>query len=573
MNEQAIYHKPECEYAYALDEHTLRITLRVAAGENIDRVELLFNNKYDFTKHTDTLAMSRIASDRLFDYYGADIVLTDLRFAYIFKITLIGDPPDVLYFSEAGLSRDYDFELAYYTFFQFPFINKADVVKRIPWTNSVIFYQIFIDRFCRGDFKKDDRYITQSWDEIPTSASYCGGDLKGIVSKLDYLCETGVNALYLTPVFSAYSNHKYNVKSYTEVDPQFGSNADLRRLIAAAHKRGMRVMMDTVFNHCDISHEYFKDVVKRGRRSKYYDWFIIDGDKPDPEVGNYAYFADCKYMPKWNTNNPSVRKFLIGLAVGYVMLGFDGLRLDVADEVSHTMWREMRLAVKAENPDVVLIGELWHENTHCLRGDEFDGVMNYRAHKIFVDYFAECKCSACEAANRLNRILVQNYEQVNGMMLNFLDNHDTPRFVRFCHGDKNKALSALAALMLFPGMPCVFYGTEFPLDGAGDPDCRRTFDWSFKTRDAEYFERYKQILALKKLPCVRFGKVKIDCVDGLLCFTVEHDGERLVAMFNNAEPRRVELDGEPVYSHNYSDSTLYTAGTVIIRNAECGMRN
>ena len=563
MNEQAIYHRSECEYAYALDENTLRIVLRTAAGEKINGIELLYNNKYDFTKQRSSLALSFLTTDGLFDYYSADVTLTDLRFAYIFKL----DAADgIYYYSEAGLTRDYDFTLAYYTFFQFPFINKSDVVRRIPWTKTAVFYQIFIDRFCRGDTEKDDGYITQDWNEIPLSGSYCGGDLKGITGKLDYLRSTGVNALYLTPIFTAYSNHKYNVKNYTTVDPQFGSEAALRELIASVHKRGMRIMLDTVFNHCDISHDYFQDVLKKGKRSEYYDWFIIDGSKPDYDKGNYAYFADCKYMPKWNTNNPKVRKYLIGFAVAYVMLGFDGLRLDVADEVSHTMWRELRLAVKEENPDALIIGELWHENTHCLRGDEFDGVMNYRAHKVFMDYFATADINAETAANRLNRILVQNYEQINGMMLNFLDNHDTPRFLRWCGGNKDRMLSALAAVIMFPGIPCVFYGTEFPLDGAGDPDCRRTFDWTFESQDKTFFEYYKRILALKNERCVGEGKTSITEYNGMLRITRETERERVTALFNNGDnPRLIAIIGEVLYSHNYFGKYIGGNGAVVFK--------
>lgn len=562
MNIQAVFHRSECEYAYALDEHTLKIVLRTAAGEKISSIHLLYNNKYDFTKHTDSVELRFFTTDGLFDYYSVDVELSDLRFAYIFKIIAQGV---TYYYSEAGLTTYYDFDLAYYTFFQFPFINKSDVVKSIPWTKRAVFYQIFIDRFNRGNFEKDDSYITQEWNEIPRSDSYCGGDLKGITDKLDYLTDTGVNALYLTPVFTAYSNHKYNVREYTTVDPQFGTNDDLKELIRTAHAKGMRIMLDAVFNHCDISNAYFQDVIEKGKKSKYYEWFIIDGDKPDYDAGNYAYFADCKYMPKWNTNNPVVRKYLIGLAKTYVKLGFDGIRLDVADEVSHTMWRELRLAVKAANPDVLIIGELWHENTHCLRGDEFDGVMNYRAHKIFMDYFASAEIDAVTAANRLNRILVQNYEQVNAMMLNFLDNHDTPRFLRWCGGNKNRVLSALAAVMMFPGVPCVFYGTEFPLDGAGDPDCRRTFDWSFMSQDKNYFEHYKRILALKADDCLQNGATCVTERDGLLCISRQTPTARMTALFNNGVERAVTPRGEIVYSHGLLDNNLCPNGTVIFK--------
>lgn len=563
MNEYAIYHRPESEYAYALDDCTLRIVLRVAENERLSSVELLYNNKYDFTKRRNAVAMKLCASDGVFAYYGADVTLTDVRFAYIFKLT---DSDGKTYFySESGLTETYDFALAYYDFFQFPFINRADTVKRIPWTESAVFYQIFIDRFCRGNFNKRDDYITQAWNDIPKAKSYCGGDIQGITQKLDYLLGTGVNALYLTPVFTANSNHKYNISSYSIVDSEFGSNDDLCDLLDEAHARGMRVMLDAVFNHCDYTHKYFADVMQKGRGSAYYDWFLIDGDYPDVKKGNYAHFADCKYMPKWNTNHPAVRQYLIGIALAYLNMGFDGLRLDVADEVSHTMWRELREAVKGIKPDALLLGEVWHENTHYLRGDEFDGVMNYRVQKTFIDYFAYGKITAREAANRLNRVLMQNFEQVNGMMLNFLDNHDTPRFLRFCGGDKDKLLAALCALVLFPGMPCIFYGTELPLDGGGDPDCRRTFDWTFVSQDKAYFARYKQILALKKQKSVQTGKTAIGAKNGLLVLERESTGERLTAVFGIEQEQMFPCAGEILYKQNYDGKMLNNNGVLVFK--------
>lgn len=563
MNEYALYHRPESEYAYALNERTLRIVLRVAENERLRAVEILYNNKYDFTKRHSSAAMKVCASDGTFAYYSADITLADVRFAYIFKLTDFDGK--TFYYSESGLTEIYDFSLAYYDFFQFPFINQSDTVKRIPWTESAVFYQIFIDRFCRGNFNKRDEYITQKWEEIPTAKSYCGGDIRGITQKLDYLLGTGVNALYLTPVFTANSNHKYNISSYSIVDSQFGSNDDLCDLLDEAHARGMRVMLDTVFNHCDATHKYFADVMKKGRASEYYDWFLIDGDFPDVKKGNYAHFADCKYMPKWNTNNAHVRQYLINIAVAYLQMGFDGLRLDVADEVSHTMWRELREAVKTVKPDALLLGEVWHENTHYLRGNEFDGVMNYRVHKTFIDYFAHGTITAKEAANRLNRVLMQNFEQTNAMMLNFLDNHDTPRFLRFCNGDKDKLLAALCALVLFPGMPCIFYGTELPLDGGGDPDCRRTFDWMFQSRDKAYFTRYKQILALKKQKCAQTGKTAIRAENGLLTIVRESTSERLTAVFNIEQAQMFPCAGETVYEQNYDGKMLNQNGVLVFK--------
>lgn len=563
MNIHALYHKPESEYAYATSENSLRIVLRTARGERLDAVRLLYDTKYDFIYRRAAANMEKKFSDKLFDYYISDFTLADVRFAYIFELTERGK---VWYFSEAGLTETYDFDHAYYTFFQFPYINRDDVVKVVDWAYGAVFYQIFVDRFCRGDFTKDDGYTTQAWDAPIEAKSFCGGDLKGITSKLDYLTELGVNALYLTPVFRSNSNHKYNAIDYLEVDPMFGTKADLKELTYQAHKRGMKLVLDAVFNHCDEHHPYFADVLEKGRESKYFDWFMIRGDKPDRDKVNYECFADCGYMPKWDTNNPAVQEYVIGLGVRYVTeYGFDGLRLDVSDEISHKLWRDMRAAVKAVRPDALILGEVWHENTHYLRGDQFDGVMNYKLQKIFIDYFAERTIDAQAACDRVSELWLKNAAQVNYMMLNFLDNHDTPRFLRYANGDKDAVLSALAAMVMHPGMPCVFYGTELPIDGGGDPDCRKTFDWTYRGQDKNYIEKFKQILRLKKQAALQTGDFSARAEHGLLALERRVNGQRMTAYFNQTENSAAcAITGKTIFENRCEREKILPGGVKIL---------
>lgn len=567
MNIHALNHRPESEYAYATSEHSLRIVLRTARGEQFEDVSLIYDTKYNFIFHRETAPMKPAFSDRLFDYYGIDLELKDVRFAYIFRLTEGGR---VWYYSEAGLSETYDFDHAYYTFFQFPYINSDDVIKTVDWTQGAVFYQIFIDRFCRGDFTKDDGYITQGWDAPIHAKSFTGGDLKGITSKLDYLTDLGVNALYLTPIFRSNTNHKYNVIDYSEVDPMFGSNADLKELTRQAHEKDMRVVIDAVFNHCDERHPYFADVLEKGRASKYFDWFIIRGDKPDREKVNYECFADCGYMPKWNTNNPAVKEYLIGIALAYIRdFGIDGLRLDVSDEVSHELWRELRRAVKGIKPDALILGEVWHENTHYLRGDQFDGVMNYKLQKIFIDYFAERAIDAQAACDRISELWMKNTEQSNRMMLNFLDNHDTPRFLRYAGGNKDAVLSALSAMAMHPGMPCVFYGTELPLDGGGDPDCRKTFGWTFSGQDKGYIEKFKRILRLKQQPALQTGDFFLRAEHGLLVINRKAGGQRMTAYFNQTEKSAAcAITGKTIFENRCEREKILPGGVKILEREE-----
>ncbi len=564
MNRYALFHQPESRYAYASAGNRLTIILRTSAKDSFGKVEILYNNKYDFTKKRCSSDMFKCADDGIFAYYRAEFTLSDVRFAYIFRIT---EGDKIYYFSEEGLSEKYDFVRAYYTFFQFPFINSADVMPVVDWAYDAVFYQIFVDRFARGDFEKDEGYINTDWNGRIDRYSFTGGDLCGVINKLPYIKDLGFNAIYLTPVFLSETNHKYNITDYLKVDPQFGGNEKLKQLIAAAHAQGIKIIIDTVFNHCDITHERFKDVIEKGRDSAYYDNFLIDGDFPDVEKGNYAHFADCKYMPKWNTSNADVRRYLIDIALEYLKTGFDGLRLDVADEISHEMWRSLRSEVKASYPEALMLGEIWHDNEHWLKGDQLDGIMNYKFQKILVDYFGACSVKAKAASDRLNGLLMQNTAQANAMALNFLDNHDTPRFLSFAGGNTDKVLCAMCAMVMYPGMPCVFYGTELPLDGDGDPDCRKPFDWTFATAEKNYGENFRRIINLKRHAALCGGDTEISAESGLLKITRTNGGEILTAYFNTSgRAKRAVTDGEIVFGLNFKNGKILNDGTVVVKN-------
>ena len=495
MNKTALLHIPGSQYSFAYGEHELRIRLR-AAKDDLDEVTLIYAVKYDWLTDRKTLAMCKSCSDELYDYYTARLSVPDPRIGYIFYLT---SGEEAYYYSEEGLTLDYDHKKSYYNFFQYPYINAADVHRKVDWCDHAVFYQIFIDRFRCGDREKDRAYINRSWGEIPDAKSFYGGDLKGVTEKLGYLSDLGITALYLTPVFSSPSNHKYDTVDYYRVDEMFGSAADLKELVQRAHERGMKVVLDAVFNHCSMLCAQFQDVLKKGRSSRYHDWFIIRGDKPDPQNCNYECFAACSYMPKWNTSNPDVQDYLLDIALYWMReCSVDGWRLDVADEVSHDFWRRFRKAVKRENPQAILIRESWHDANPWLRGDEFDGIMNYSFTKACIDYFAKGTRSVQSFCDRLNELLMRNTDQVNEMMLNLLDSHDTERFLTLAKDDTAALRCALAVMFFFPGMPCVCYGTEIGMIGEYEPDSRRTFDWNEAHWDKSLQETVRTLALLRR---------------------------------------------------------------------------
>ncbi len=530
MNEYAILHIPDSQYCFASKEKELVLRLRMAREDEKAAVSLIYACKYDFSIERNQRKLEICYSDRLYHYYEIRLQLLDVRFAYIFQIEEDGK---IYYYSEDGVTETYNFEEGFYNFFQMPYINSNDVMEVVEWMRGAVFYQIFVDRFYQGDCEKDTGYITMKWGEPPTPKSFAGGDLKGISTKLDYIKNLGVNAIYLTPIFEAASNHKYDISNYKRIDPQFGSEKDLKELVKKAHEYGIRIVLDAVFNHCSMEMAEFQDVLKKGRKSAYYYWFIIDGDFPDPEQMNYECFAACSYMPKLNTAEKEVQDFLIDIALYWIReADIDGWRLDVSDEVSHEFWRRFRREVRTEKKDCIIIGENWHDARPYLMGDQYDSIMNYSFTKACLDYFAKSCFSAKGMAEKLNSILMRNTEQVNHMMLNLLDSHDTHRFFTEVSGDKDRLLAAIALEMIFPGVPCIYYGTEICMEGGYDPDSRRCFDWDSSHWDMGVWKNIKELIGLRSNPILKYGRVHIFEEDEMLCVKRIYHGHSIILRIN-----------------------------------------
>ena len=522
MNKHAIYHRPESNFCFAIDENTIVLRIRFAKGEKIDNLSVLYNSKYDIAKTQYRANMFFVCCDGTHDYYSATLKLSDPRLAYVFEFSADGKK---YYFCESGVKENYDFSLAYYDSFQYAYINKNDTIQNVEWLNNAVFYQIFIDRFDKAS-KKDEGYINASWGDIPTPKSFFGGDLDGIRKHLDYIKELGVTALYLNPIFKSPSNHKYDIIDYYEIDEMFGGKEAFKRLVEACHERGIKIMLDAVFNHVSEGFYPFGQVMELGKESDYFDWFVIDGDKISTDRDNYDCFAACKYMPKLNTNNPEVQSYLIDVAKHYITeYGIDGWRLDVADEVSHDFWRQMRRKIKAIKPDAVLIGENWHNSESFLQGDQFDSIMNYGVTKAFLDYFAREIIDEKGFAEALNAQLMRYTDTTNNMMFNLLDCHDTHRFFSEVGCDVRKLMHALLTLVFLPGSINLYYGTEILTQGGYDPDSRRTFDWN-KLNDPEIRGikgEVAYILKLKNQPAIAHGSVRIFNGDGYI--TIERKCE------------------------------------------------
>ena len=546
MKELAMQHIPESKYCFAVNSNTMALRLRVSKEDFPDKIEVVYGGKYEYAKTQYSAPMERSYEDRLFAWYTAYITLDDVRFVYIFKITEKGK---VSYFSEDGLTDKFDFVLSFYNCFQLAYINEADLLEPVEWMKTAVFYQIFVERFLMGNESKDKSYINLKWGELPTPKSFAGGDLEGITQKLDYLKGLGINAIYLTPIFQSASNHKYDISDYYKIDEHFGDKEVFKRLVESAHERGIKIVLDAVFNHCSEYIAQFQDVIKNGKKSPYFDWFVIHGDKIDRD--NYECFASCAYMPKWNTSNREVQNYLMGIATYWIKeYNIDGWRLDVSDEISHEFWRDFRRAVKAVKSDCVLIGENWHDANAYLHGDQYDSIMNYAFTKAGRDFYCCGNFNTTQFAEKLNEILMRNTDAINIMMLNLLASHDTYIFITQSKS-RDKLKSALALLFMFVGAPCIYYGTEIALEGNFDPDSRRCMDWDRVGKESDVSTLVNELAKIKTSGELSDAKIKITENDGLII--VERNGYKLA--LNGQKP--VEYKSKNVIlSNNYSGGEL-----------------
>jgi cyclomaltodextrinase / maltogenic alpha-amylase / neopullulanase len=450
------------------------------------------------------------------------------------------------------------------------------------WVKHAVFYQIFPDRFATSERVEKPNNL-EPWDAPPTPQGYKGGDLLGVVERLDYIQELGATAIYFTPIFQSASNHRYHTHDYYQVDPLLGGNGALRELLDACHARGMKVVLDGVFNHASRGFFQFNDILENGPHSPWLDWFTVegwplsayDGSKP----ANYLAWVGNRALPKLNTDNPQVREFIMRVAEHWLRFGIDGWRLDVPFEIKTPgFWAEFRRRVKAVNPEAYIVGEVWGDSREWLAGDQFDGVMNYLWTAPTMAFTAgervrpeEVQGRSYEPTPALSGIgyadriewLHQLYPwQIQLTQLNLLDSHDTARYISIAGGDKASVRLATLLLMTMPGAPSIYYGDEIGLEGQNrDEDTRRPFPWHApETWDHALLEYHKRLIAMRlahgALRDGAFHRLYAD--EAVYAFARQGDGETILVAVNVAEePRTVVIPAGEHFADGAQLQPLY----------------
>lgn len=547
MARATVYHKPCGAHAYPLDPHTVSITLQ-AKGSDLESCYLVYGDPWEPDTPMRKIKMDKVAEDGLFDYFRAIVKVPSRRVRYAF---LVGKGKKRLWYSETGLTsgkpRVGELGLPYFAVLN---IRKDDVFAVPEWAKGAVVYQIFPERFYNGD-KASDPPQTKGWGELPvTRGTFYGGDLRGITEKIPYLSELGVDAVYLTPIFSSPSTHKYDTTDYYRIDPHFGDLETFKGLVERCHEEGIKVVLDGVFDHCGHDFWAFQDVIKKGAKSKYVDWFNIYSFpvKARPRPTYETWGRDIWWMPRLMTENPDVRKYLLDVAVYWIReAGIDGWRLDVAGELGHEFLRELRKAVKRAKPDAIIIGEVSHFASEWLQGDQCDSVMNYPFRLAVVDFFAKGSIDAEEFDARLAKLRMMYKEPANRVLYNLIGSHDTVRFLSLCANKIERMMLALIFQFTYPGMPAIYYGDERGTTGGPDPDCRRCMDWGeLEGQRKELFELYKKLIELRKNnPALKTGEFfthLIDPKNNLYSYLRRSESQEILIVLNNsAKTQRVAV--------------------------------
>jgi len=546
MKREAILHIPLSEYAHSINEKQVVFRLRAAKNDLVsckfyygDRACRV--NPMIFTG----APMSVTADDLLFDYWEIELDTPYRRMCYYFELN--DGNETILYYGD--LFCDHVVEERS-EFFQLPYLHRADIAKAPEWVKDAVVYNIFPDSFATGH-----EYISL----MPTEMAYngetirgkLGGTIRGIAENIGYFKELGINCIYLNPFFAAGEYHKYDLLDYYTVDPCFGTNEDFANMMNVMHDAGIKVIIDGVFNHCGWRFFAFEDVVKNGESSKYKDWFyrlefpVVRPDNWD-DIPGYECFAYERLMPKLDTTNPEVKKYILDVCRHWIRTyDIDGWRLDCADEVDNGFWREFMKVAKEEKPDILLIGEVWANANHWLDGTMFHSTMNYSFRKHCREFFAKEIIDAEQFAARVTNMLMRYHSNLVPAQLNLLDSHDVSRFLSLCDGDKDRLKLAVLFKMCFIGIPCIFYGDEQGLSGVSEEEYRHPMIWD---GDRDLFSFYKQAIALRNdNPALRRGTFKTLAAKGRsFVFRREYKGTAITIAINSSH----RFEGEVLWQGN-----------------------
>ncbi len=597
LDMEAIYHTAYGRYAYQNKTgDTLTVIIKVKK-DDVDFINVRVGDPFNWKKKNGfeggvtqfggdetmyweeeaSIKMFKYLSDNYFDYFKTKIKTKTKRVRYAFEIHG-NDGTNILY-GERGffpINRtiaDIGFTWGY--------LCKGNVQNIPEWVSKTIWYQIFPERFWNGDKKNDPKNVLPWGSAEPEVDNYFGGDLRGVIDKLDHLVELGVTGIYFTPIFKANTNHKYDTEDYLQIDPHFGDDKTFKELIDKCHKKGIKVMIDAVFNHSGSKFIPWLDVVRNKEKSKYRDWFFINdfkdirpSDKYEANYfqnKNYVYetFAFTPHMPRLNWLNKDVENYFKQVVQKWTSLGIDAWRLDVANEPPLSFWRSFRQWAKDINPDIYILGEVWYNSSLYLNGDTFDGVMNYTLRDCIINSIKH-NWSVQKIEEELSKYLIIYNNSIKRGMFNLLGSHDTPRILTIFNDNVKKYMIAYRLLFHMLGSVCVYYGDEIGMNGEHDPGCRKCMVWDQSKWNKDIFNMFKKLIKMRKSnEALTLGEFQFINKENekelfassknkeLLCFKIYRDKQELYCIVNlNEKDIDIKLNNKKKWHDIYLNKAI-----------------
>ena len=535
MEYAAIRHFADKRYCYAMAKGHFLIRLEVKKGDAV-KVILHTQDKYLPVRYMDTRRaqpMEIACSDNYLDYYEAEVEIDVVCLRYFFEIE--DQEGKTVYYGNhnfydqciTSIDRMYDCPQT---------LREEERFELPAWAENKVIYQIFPARFAA-----DREVPEETWYQAPIdNKANLKGSIRGIIQHFGHIRNLGADILYMTPIFRSDSVHKYNIHDYYQIDPAFGDREDLKELVKLAHENGMYVILDGVFNHTGIDFFAFRDIREKQEKSAYLDWYYIQSFPLVMEWGkrpSYKTFSYAGYMPKVNLDNPETADYFIHVGAYWIReCDIDGWRLDVADEISHRFWKRFRREMKAVKKDVLVVGEIWHYAGDFLEGDEWDSVMNYPFCDSVVDLVAREETLPSAFLGSRNFVKGNLNKGLEGYLWNFIDSHDTARFLHSAGNDMRKQKLAAAMQLLLPGMPMIYYGDEVGMTGGSDPDCRRGMLWEGSRQNQTLFHYYQTLIHIRhQYPALTEGTLTEQSADderGLITIKRQQGRQRLRLLFH-----------------------------------------
>lgn len=489
MKEYYIKHSYNSQYINILSTNKIRILAKSLKSKIINmKIAYCDTYNYPLLDKINIFEMKKVGCGEEYDYWEANISIEYRRVRYSF---IAEDCNSVAILGEKVFKKfnKFDFDDKFikeykWEFFTVPFVH-YDQILELKQLENTIWYTVFIDRFFNDKRPLKDVNLKSDFE-------YAGGNIRGIIRKLDYLKDFNVDYLYLMPIMEGLSNHKYDITNYKKIDCNFGSKADLKKLSDECHKKNIKLILDLPINHCSYKNNWFEDVVNNGKSSKYKDWFYVNDyellsqlkdidlyeKKINPLKLPYIMFSFVPYLPKLNLSNSELASELIDIIIYWTReFNIDGWRLDAANELPHSFIEILKKRLLDINKNIVLIGEIWGDARPWLSKYQLDTVTNYVLLKYIEEYFIDDKLSTKEFCEKTTDHIFKYDIENSKTMLNLLESQDTRRIINKANNRMNIIKNVYVFLFMFYGNPVIFYGGEVGLRGAMRPLNRENMKW------------------------------------------------------------------------------------------------